>query len=72
MVIIFFSKQSVLLLFFFVGVGDSADYSEGFTPVAVDPDKSVALVLYSSGTTGLPKGVMISHSNVTSMFELIR
>jgi acyl-CoA synthetase (AMP-forming)/AMP-acid ligase II len=33
--------------------------------VAVDPDDTVALP-YSSGTTGLPKGVMLSHRNLVA------
>ncbi len=35
-------------------------------PVAVDPEKDIAVLPYSSGTTGLPKGVMLTHYNLTS------
>ncbi|XP_063925827.1 uncharacterized protein LOC135139500 [Zophobas morio] len=39
------------------------DDTEFFTPVEVDTKEDIALILTSSGTTGLPKCVQLSHSN---------
>ncbi|HLB29667.1 MAG TPA: AMP-binding protein [Dehalococcoidia bacterium] len=35
-------------------------------PVVIDPDHDLAALPYSSGTTGLPKGVKLTHFNLTS------
>ncbi len=36
-----------------------------FTPVAIDPAE-IALIQYTGGTTGVPKGAMLSHQNLTA------
>jgi len=45
-----------------------AGQSDEPPPVCVEPDQLVALP-YSSGTTGLPKGVMLTHRNLVSNHE---
>jgi acyl-CoA synthetase (AMP-forming)/AMP-acid ligase II len=42
------------------------------TPVDIDPKVDLAALPYSSGTTGAPKGVMLSHHNLTSNVAQIR
>lgn len=41
----------------------SKDYNVNMPFIDTD---SVALIPYSSGTTGLPKGVMLSHKNLVT------
>jgi acyl-CoA synthetase (AMP-forming)/AMP-acid ligase II len=38
----------------------------------LDPAGAVALLPYSSGTTGLPKGVMLTHANLVSSVRQVR
>jgi len=37
--------------------------------VELDPDRDLAVLPYSSGTTGLPKGVMLTHRNIVANIE---
>ncbi len=35
-----------------------------FAPPAIDPDEDIAVLQYTGGTTGTPKGAMLTHANV--------
>jgi len=48
-------------------IWDKAAEADGYAePVAIDPEKDLAFLPYSSGTTGLPKGVMLTHHNLVA------
>ncbi|MBO9714677.1 AMP-binding protein [Sphingomonas sp.] len=37
-----------------------------FTPAPVDPEHDIALIQYTGGTTGTPKGAMLTHQNLSA------
>jgi len=41
-------------------------------PVEIDPETDIALLQYTGGTTGIPKGAMLTHANVTANTEQVR
>ena len=44
---------------------------ETFTPVPIDPEIDIAVLQYTGGTTGTPKGAMLTHANVYLNVEQI-
>lgn len=43
-----------------------------FRKAKIDPHKDLAFLVYSSGTTGHPKGVMLSHRNIVANTMMIK
>ena len=44
----------------------STSYTGWYAKARIDPKKDLALLVYSSGTTGIPKGVCLSHYNIVA------
>ena len=53
-----------------IRAGDAGGADEARTKV--DPRRDPAFIVYSSGTTGLPKGVPLTHYNIVANLEQLR
>jgi long-chain acyl-CoA synthetase len=42
------------------------DNDGGFEAVAINPEEDIAVLQYTGGTTGVPKGAMLTHANIYS------
>ena len=52
-----------------IDVHDPAVESQPSTPLPAPAPDDIAYLIYTSGTTGVPKGVAITHHNVTRLFD---
>ncbi|MEM7620302.1 MAG: long-chain fatty acid--CoA ligase [Pseudomonadota bacterium] len=48
------------------------DNDGAYEPVSIDLENDVALLQYTGGTTGTPKGAMLTHSNLSTNVEQIK
>lgn len=47
------------------------DHEEPVEPVVLDPEQDIAVLQYTGGTTGVPKGAMLSHANLVANTEQV-
>ena len=43
-----------------------------FTPATIDPKTEIAVLQYTGGTTGVPKGAVLTHGNISANVEQLR
>ncbi len=52
-----------------IDVNDPAVDTQPSTALPAPAPDDIAHIIYTSGTTGVPKGVAVTHHNVTHLFE---
>lgn len=55
-----------------VWVRNLLDNDGRYQPVTVDPRRDIAVLQYTGGTTGVPKGAMLTHANLTANLHQVR
>lgn len=48
-----------------IGDAEVMDHAPDARPMPVDPENDVAVLQYTGGTTGTPKGAMLTHANIS-------
>ncbi len=48
------------------GTDIATSSASDFAPVTIDPDNDIAVLQYTGGTTGTPKGAMLTHANIVA------
>ncbi|WP_156624258.1 AMP-binding protein, partial [Mycobacterium sp. 852002-30065_SCH5024008] len=52
-----------------IDIDDPAIHTQPSTPLPGPAADDIAYLIYTSGTTGVPKGVAVTHHNVTRLFD---
>jgi 4-coumarate--CoA ligase len=62
--IILYDTETVDDVEYFDKLVEAGTFDPGFCPTKLDPKEDVALILTSSGTTGFPKSVQLTHASL--------